>query len=63
MRTFAICASLAAIALADQIDFPKDDPLHSDCHLTATFKKQTCNELYTYIFNEIDSYKTDEASA
>ena len=62
MRQFAICYSLAAIALADQIDFPKDDVLHSDCHLTATFKKHTCNELYTYIYNELDSWKTEQLS-
>ena len=62
MKASLICASIAALAFADQIDFPKDDALHSDCHLKATFEKQTCNELYTYIYGELDSWKTDELS-
>ena len=46
MRTFALCASLAAIALADKADFPADDAMHADCHVTAYFDAQICDDLW-----------------
>ena len=62
MRTFALCASLAAVTLADQADFPKDDAMHADCHVTAAYKDVTCDELYESVFSEVKGWNTAETS-
>ena len=59
-----IIASLAAFAVADQSDFPKDDAFHADCHVTAQFDGMSCDSIYALVDNEIrrwDSASTSPA--
>ena len=62
MRTFALCASLAAIALADKAEFPADDAMHADCHVTAYFDAQICDDLYDTVAYVIKNWNTAETS-
>ena len=60
MKTFA-CAALAAISVADQADFPRDDAFHADCHVNAVFQA-SCDQVYSKMDTNIRSYDTDTTS-
>ena len=62
MRTFALCAILATAALADKADFPKDDAMHADCHLTAYFDTWGCDALFDTAAYVVGQYQTAETS-
>ena len=62
MRTFALSATLAAVALADKADFPKDDAMHADCHLTAYFDTWGCDALFDTAAYVVGQYMTAETS-
>ena len=53
MRAFA---TLAAVAIASEADFPKDDAFHADCHVTASFPAMSCDSLYALVDNEVRSW-------
>ena len=60
MKTFA-CAALAAISMADQADFPRDDAFHADCHVNAVFQA-SCDQVYSKMDTNIRSYDADTTS-
>ena len=55
MRAF-VCATLAAIAFADASDFPADDAMHADCHLSASFPQISCDSLYALVEYEVQNW-------
>ena len=61
MRAF-VGAILAAVAMASAADFPADDSMHADCHLTATFPSMSCDSLYALVDAEIRAWDTPETS-
>ena len=62
MKTFALCATLAVVALADKADFPKDDAMHADCHLTAYFDTWECDALFDVVAYLVQKWNTAETS-
>ena len=61
MKSF-VCATLAAIAVADKSKFPRDDSFHADCHVSATFDSKTCDEVYTAMDAEIRAWNSSTTS-
>ena len=60
MRAFT--ALLAAIAVADKSDFPADDSMHADCHVTADFNQITCESLFNVMATLIQKWDSPETS-
>ena len=58
MKTFA-AAAFAAIATADQSDFPADAWNHAGCHMTVTFPSASCETLYVSMDTEIRSWNPE----
>ena len=61
MRAF-FAAVFAAAASADITDFPKDDAMHADCHVTAVFAGVSCSTIYAEIDAEIRAWGEDTTS-
>ena len=59
MQAFAL---LAAVAVAAESDFPKDDSFHADCHVTAAFEATSCDTLYALTDAEVRSWGSDTQS-
>ena len=57
-----ICATFAAVALADKSSFPHDDAFHADCHVTAVFDGVTCSDLYSTVDSKVKSWNSDTTS-
>ena len=62
MKSFAFLAFLAAIAVADESDFPSDDAFHADCHMVAIFPHGACDHVYEAMDTLIRSWNTPETS-
>ena len=62
MRTFALLAAIAAIAVADKSDFPHDDAFHADCHVTAEFNLLSCETLFKKLSAMISRWDSPETS-
>ena len=61
MKSF-VCASLAALAMADKSDFPRDDSFHADCHVNAQFDGVACDSLWALVDAEIRAWNSDQTS-
>ena len=57
-----VIATLAALAVADQSDFPKDDSFHADCHVSAQFDGMSCDSVYTLVDAEVRRWGSSTTS-
>ena len=61
MKSF-VCATLAALAVADKSSFPKDDAFHANCHVSAQFDSLSCAALFAKVDAEIRAWNDPTAS-